>query len=482
MLAHTDTLPTMTTETLDTDYLIVGSGAVGMAFADVLISETQARVLFVDRHHGPGGHWNDAYPFVRLHQPSAFYGVNSKALGGGGLDATGLNVGMCERASAAELLSYYEQLMQGFLASGRVQHFAMCDYQGNYRDEHHFSSLTSGVQRRVRVHKKVVDTTYLNTAVPSTHPPKYAVAPGLRCVPLNELPRIKSPPSGYVVVGSGKTGIDACLWLLEHGANPEHIRWVMPRDAWYMNRATVQPGMDFFEATFGALAAQMEAVAQASSVNDLFVRLNAAGVLLRLDDMVQPSMYHGAVISHAEIALLRQIKDVVRLGRVKAIEAERIVFENGSLPSNPEVLVVDCSASAAERRPIVPVFAGNTITPQFVRTVQPTFSAAFIAHIEANFVDDAEKNQICTVVPLPDTPIDWLVMLGVGMANQQRWSKIKGLSGWIARSRLDGFSALASQVSATDTAKMALLQRFGKSAGPAAARIPQLLADYARTV
>lgn len=469
----------MTLETLDTDYLIVGSGAVGMAFADVIMSETQARVLFVDRHHGPGGHWNDAYAFVRLHQPSAYYGVNSKALGSAGLDATGLNVGMCERASAAELLSYYEQLMQSFLASARVQHFPMCDYQGNYRDEHHFTSLTSGVQRQVRVHKRVVDTSYLNTAVPSTRPPKYTVAPGLRCVPLNELPRIKTPPSGYVVVGSGKTGIDACLWLLEHGVDPAHIRWIMPRDAWYMNRANVQPGMAFFEASFGAFAAQVEAVAQATSVSDLFARLNADGVLLRLDDAVQPSMYHGAITSHAEIALLRQIKDVVRMGRVKHIAADRIELEHGTLPSNPGVLIVDCSASAAERRPIVPVFDGAKITPQFVRTVQPTFSAAFIAHIEANFDDEAQKNQICTVVPLPDTPIDWLVMLGVGMANQQRWSKIKGLSGWIARSRLDGFSALASQVPSTDAAKMAVLQRFGQNAGLATARIPQLLADYA---
>ena len=29
----------------------------------------------------PGGHWNDAYSFVNLHQPSAFYGVNSLPLG-----------------------------------------------------------------------------------------------------------------------------------------------------------------------------------------------------------------------------------------------------------------------------------------------------------------------------------------------------------------------------------------------------------------
>ena len=55
---------------IDTDYLIVGAGAAGLAFADALIAASDADVVMVDRRHGPGGHWNDAYPFVCLHQPS----------------------------------------------------------------------------------------------------------------------------------------------------------------------------------------------------------------------------------------------------------------------------------------------------------------------------------------------------------------------------------------------------------------------------
>ncbi len=66
--------------TLETDYLVVGAGAMGMAFTDTLVTETDAQVVIVDRGHAPGGHWNRAYPFVRLHQPSAYYGVNSRVL------------------------------------------------------------------------------------------------------------------------------------------------------------------------------------------------------------------------------------------------------------------------------------------------------------------------------------------------------------------------------------------------------------------
>jgi hypothetical protein len=71
----------MATKTVETDYLVVGCGAAGMAFTDALIEASDAQVVMVDRRHAPGGHWNDAYPFVRLHQPSAYDGVNSLPLG-----------------------------------------------------------------------------------------------------------------------------------------------------------------------------------------------------------------------------------------------------------------------------------------------------------------------------------------------------------------------------------------------------------------
>jgi len=55
------------------------------------------------------------------------------------------------------------------------------------------------------------------------------------------------------------------------------------------------------------------------------------------------------------------------------------------LPLSPDTLVVDCSASAIPQRPLVPIWDGKRITLQMVRTCQPTFSAALIAHIEATF-------------------------------------------------------------------------------------------------
>ena len=90
-------------DAIETDYLVIGAGAAGMAFADALIAASDAEVVLVDRRHGPGGHWHDAYPFVRLHGPSALYGVNSRRLGSDVIDRDGPNAGYYPRATAAEI-------------------------------------------------------------------------------------------------------------------------------------------------------------------------------------------------------------------------------------------------------------------------------------------------------------------------------------------------------------------------------------------
>jgi hypothetical protein len=133
---------------VDTDYLIVGAGALGMTFADQLLTDTDASIVIVDRHHMPGGHWNDAYPFVRLHQPSAFYGAGSRQLGSNRIEAVGFNRGYFELASAAEVLSYFDALMrERFLPSGRVQYFPMSEYDAAGQIRSLLSDLPTATSR-----------------------------------------------------------------------------------------------------------------------------------------------------------------------------------------------------------------------------------------------------------------------------------------------------------------------------------------------
>ena len=463
----------MTTTMLETDYLIVGSGAVGMAFADTLLAETDARMIIVDRNHKAGGHWNQAYSFVTLHQPSSFYGVSSRELSSGKTDQVGLNKGLMELASGAEVSAYFDEVMRHtFLPSGRVSFYPMCNYEGDGE----FVSKISGERFRVN-RNKTVDATWLNTSVPLTHTPNFSVSPDAQFMPPNFLPQLTAQRAGFVVIGGGKTGIDTCLWLLENGVHEDSIRWIVSRDAWLLNRRNVQPAEEFFFDTLGAQAAHFEAIAAANSVEDMFDRLEACGYFLRLDKAVRPTMFHGATVSEMELEALQRIRNIVRLGRVTALEADRIILEGGEVPTSPQHVHVDCSASAIKNLEMKPVFQGDTITPQTIRPYQPVFSASFIAHIEANYDEEAKKNQLCGVVPLPNDDTDFLRFTAASLVNQRAWSQEPELRPWLYANRLDGFSKLVAHVKDTDMEKMAVLGRLHDNMGPAAMKLQQFIAE-----
>ena len=455
---------------LEADYLIVGSGAMGMAFADTLLSESDASMIIVDHYAKPGGHWNLAYPFVTLHQPSQFYGVSSKELSRGRKDTVGLNKGFYELATGAEINSYYEEVMRDtFLSSGRVQYFPKCDYQG----DHQFKSLLSGETFEVKVKKKLIDCTYLKTTVPSAHTPNFSVDPEVRFIPINDLVDINKPVNEYVVIGGGKTGIDACIWLLQNHVPPDRIKWIVSRDAWLLNRENTQPGQEFFEKTIGTQAHQFEAIAESSSIDDLFDRLEAANIFLRLDQNVRPSMFHGATVSKQELAELRKIEQIVRLGKVKHIESTQIILENGTIPTSTENLHVDCSASAITNLETKPIFQGDVITPQTVRAYQPVFSASVAAYVEVTYEDDKKKNNICQVVPLPNADIDWIRMTAMQMVNQLTWSQDRTLRKWVKDNRLDGFGKIVMGVDRSDKDKMAIITKLRQFAMPAMMKLQQ---------
>ena len=458
---------------LTTDYLIVGSGAAGMSFADQLLTETNANMVIVDRHHMPGGHWNDAYSFVRLHAPSAFYGVGSLQLGGNRIDVSGLNQGYYEVASGAEIVSYFDKLMQErFLPSGRVQYFPMCEHLGDGR----FVSRLSGKIQQVAFSKRLVNATFLNIQVPSTHTPSFQVAEGVKLITPNLLPVFAPGHQRHVVLGGGKTAMDAGIWLLQMGVQPESIRWIVPQDLWLQNRDTVQPGDVFFERAVGGMAHKLEAAAEATSLVDLFERLERTGQMLRIDRTVWPTAYRGATVSIREVEVLSSIKDVVRKGRVRRIERDAIVLEKGKVDAAPGDLYVDCTAKAFNRRDKVSVFDGDQITLQQVRPGRLSFSAAFIAYVEAIYNDDATKNDLCEPILSPDVAADWLRNMLSDLRNGRRWSAEKALGRWIAEHRLSG-AGFADNGAASTPEGIRILERLRKARPRAAANLARIIAE-----
>src|SRR3954468_21610561 len=158
------------TRIVDADYLVVGAGAMGMAFTEALIDHADVRVALVDRRHGVGGHWLEAYPFVPLHQASAFYGVASTLLGGGQLQHRGPEKGLQERATQAEICAYYARVLaERMLESGRVEFFPNCEYVGSGR----FTSCVSGQRFEVPARCRIVNARYLAPSVPAENPPPF---------------------------------------------------------------------------------------------------------------------------------------------------------------------------------------------------------------------------------------------------------------------------------------------------------------------
>jgi len=456
---------------LETDYLIIGAGTLGLGFADQLFTETNDSLLIVDKHHAPGGHWNDAYPFVRLHQPSAFYGVGSRDLGSNRIDESGINKGYYELASGAEVQTYFERLVrERFLPSGRVQYMPLSEYQSDGT----VLSLASGKVQEIKVRKKIVDGTFFNTAVPSVCPPAYEVDSACRVIPPNDLPRTIQDYQHFTIVGGGKTGMDVGVWLLVNGVDPNSIRWIVPRDSWLINRETTQPGDRFYPRFLGAKATQLECCAKAESIEHLFELLEQEEQLLRIDKSVQPSMYHNATIARAEVDLLSTIRDVIRLGRVERIGTSEIELQQGTIPAVEGSLYIDCSSSAISRRATQNVFEGNTITIQMIRAGLFSLSASVIAHVEANYDSEEEKNRLCMPLVMPNADTDWLVLNRAEGEILQRWSTDKPLRSWMASQRLTGANLRSPAIEQSDEIK-AIKARIRSASGAAAANLDRLL-------
>jgi hypothetical protein len=467
-----------------TDYLIVGAGAVGLAFADTLLDEDpDCHITFVDKHARPGGHWNDAYSFVALHQPSAFYGVNSMAFPSEQIDPHGPNKGLYALASGAEVTAYFERVMNHrLLPSGRVAYHRLSAFTG--RDEDGAARITgvlSGDEKTITVRRKLVDATFYQTSVPSTHKRAFAVDEGVAITIPGGLPELwKDPasiPGNFVILGGGKTAMDTGVWLMEAGVAPDRIHWVRPRDSWLNNRKYIQPGEEFLGATVENQMAHLKAFAEAEDGHAVFEALERGGYMLRIDPDVRPEMYHYAVISEGEIALLRQIRQVIRKGRVTRIARGALHFGEVVHAVPEDALFIDCTARAVPFTAEAnsgPQFRGDTIVLQPVNVPLVTFSAALTAFLEAHYPDDATRNQLARTGPLTDTPETFPYAFMMNLMNRGTWSQTPEISAWLAKSRLDPTGPTVARMIAAGDPRLAVLGGFRdavKEAMPAVIRL-----------
>ena len=456
---------------IDTDYLVVGAGASGLAFTDALVAEADVKVTIVDRRPDPGGHWVHAYPFVRLHTPSAYYGVNSLALGEDRIDQVGENAGYYERATGGEVCEYFAAAVARLIETGRVRVLTCHEHLGGASGGEQIRDLSTGELRDVAVRRKVVDARYLEASIPATHAVPFETAPSVRVVPINDLPAAAQSASCYAVLGSGKTGADACSWLLDNGVEPGRIRWIRPRDAWFHDRSQFQP-LEQVGSIMEGIALDAEAGADATSVDDLFERLEASGRVVRIDPSWTATMYRGTMLSPRELTALRQITDVVRLGRVRRIEADRIVLERGETETSADVLHIDCTALGLNNAPATPIFQPRRIVLQQVRHLSPSFNAALIGFVEARRDNDAEKNRLCPPNPYATRVEDWPRMISHTLRSEMQWLSEPDVSAWVSGSRLNLLRALPEH--AAEPSVQAAVKRYFTHVRTAIDRLAQL--------
>jgi hypothetical protein len=465
----------------ETDYLIVGAGAVGLAFADTLMDEDpDCHITIVDKHAKPGGHWNDAYSFVTLHQPSATYGVNSMELCPDRVDTHGHNAGMYPLAKHSEILAYYSRLMsERMIPSGRVSYHPLTEYRNGEGKDHTVRGILSGEDKTMHVRRKLVDATWFQTSVPSTHTPAFDIAEGTRFAIPGDLPRLwmqaDNLPDHYVIIGAGKTAMDSAVWLLESGVAPDKIGWVRPRDSWMFNRKLLQPAKHRIEGLIEFQNALVDCAASADTGDQMFTLLDERGTMLRIDPDVTPKMFHYAVISEAEVDMLRQIKQIYRQGRVTAIGPNAMQFgdETVTLPDN--TLFIDCTASAVPfeaRENVKPFFDGDRITLQIAQTPFVPYSAALAAFIEANFDSDMEKNALVPPAPLTDTTDTYPYAVMANLMSTAILSANEKTNAFNNRSRLHPTGPAIAQLIAEGSPKLAEL---GNVAGAIQAKMPGVI-------
>lgn len=417
------------------DYVVVGAGAMGMAFCDEILSNTNDTITIIDERSMPGGHWQDSYPFIKLDQLPTEYGVNSIDLLGENVGEEADNTVSSRRASGRDVKEYFQDVMNKFLSTGRVRY--LCDARFDW-DNKVVVIGSDKVVHPVVAYKKMVNATWTQSEVPSRHQRPFIVTPEVCCIAPNDAPDSLAGRDNFFVVGSGKTAIDTLLWLLSELDDPDRIKWVMPSHSWLINR-------DFYRSKqrISAILGPYEAALSAQNLEELSCAMEQEKFWLRIDETVFPSAFRGAGVVEDDLIQLRKIKNRIELGRLKSVEKDFLILENGKHSLPPRSLIIDCTAAGVPKKLTLPsqIFEDDKIHLLLVRSHQANFSGAAIGKVASMDISDDEKNMLVAPIVMTGTVKGWAQQLKTEVQNQNRWYVNLEMRQWLNSARLNGFNA-----------------------------------------
>jgi hypothetical protein len=200
--------------------------------------------------------------------------------------------------------------------------------------------------------------------------------------------------------------------------------------------------------------------------------LEAAGVMLRIDQDVVPTMAKTPTLAAWELDLLRTIENVVRLGHIKHVTRREILLDSGSVSLPPDALVVHCAASGLQYPPLVPIWGPDKIRLQTIRVGFPTFAAALAGYVEATRDDDRERNRVCPPNTLPDNPANWARMQVRGVIATQRYGAEPDIAAWANSCAMN--PARVEPAQREEPRVKAVAARLAEHLGPGLTRLAEL--------
>ena len=142
----------------------------------------------------------------------------------------------------------------------------------------------------------------------------------------------------YVVLGAGKTGADAIVYLQrEMKIDPANIAWVIANDVWMLNGEVSGNPFDWPK----YLARYDNDIEKAAFA------MEEKGLVVRLDKTITPIRFRFPVIQPDEFELLKKVKTTIRRGRATAIRRKyssgiSVEFENRNSPWDAFAPIEEC--------------------------------------------------------------------------------------------------------------------------------------------
>jgi hypothetical protein len=216
----------------------------------------------------------------------------------------------------------------------------------------------------------------------------------------------------------------------------------------------------------------MRAAEGSTSLDDLFLRLEDLGIMLRIDRTVVPTMAKTPTLAIWELEELRTVENVVRRGHLQTVDRGKLTFADGPMGIVDDALVVHCAADGLKYPPLVPIWRPEVITLQPIRAGFPCFAAALAGYVEATRDVDEEKNRLCPPSPYGDSLAGWATMNVLGTRAVLAFSSEPDIKEWADRVALNPARAVPGPTgqAALDEARA----RLATHTPPGLARLAEL--------